>query len=135
MQTTLKLAHGLLLPNKTTKTNKDIPNMTKTSAALCSVVLFLHTACASQSGVNALTEVKQDLNNQLYRECMTDSEKFGYPTSVSGYATLKQFGIHLNVHPSEHCRRAARHIVRRSFTAPNVVAAEAQSTRWPDGKI
>ena len=109
--------------------------MTKTSAALCSVVLFLHTACASQTGVNALTEVKQDLNNQLYRECMTDSEKFGYPTSVSGYATLKQFGIHLNVHPSEHCRRAARHIVRRSFTAPNVVAAETQPTSWPIGKI
>ena len=109
--------------------------MTKTSAALCSVVLFLHTACASQTGVNALTEVKQDLNNQLYRECMTDSEKFGYPTSVSGFATLKNFGISLNITPFEYCKRASRHIVRRSFAAPNVAVTETQTTRWPNGKI
>jgi len=109
--------------------------MTKTSAALCSVVLFLHAACASQTGVNALTNVKQDLNTQLYRQCMMNSEKFGYPTSISDYATLKQFGVHLSITPSEHCRRAARHIVRKSFTAPNAVAAETQPTRWPDGKI
>ena len=109
--------------------------MTKTSAALCSVVLFLHTACASQTGVNALTEVKQDLNNQLYKECMMDSEKFGYPTSVMGFATLKQFGIHLNVHPSEYCRKVAKNIVRKSFTAPNIAATETQTTRWPNGKI
>ena len=109
--------------------------MTKTSAALCSVVIFLHTACASQTGVNALTEVKQDLNNRLYKECMMDSEKFGYPTSVSGFATLKKFGINLNITPFEYCKRASRHIVRRSFTAPNAVAVETQPTRWPDGKI
>ena len=107
--------------------------MTKTSAVLCAVVLFLHTACASQIGVNALGDVKQELSNQLYRACMMDSEKFGYPTSVSGYASLKQFGINLTVHPSEHCRRTARQIVQRSFTAKNAVATETQPTsiaRW-----
>ena len=109
--------------------------MTKTSAALCLVVIFLHTACASQTGVNALTEVKQDLSTQLYRQCMIDSEKFGYPTSVMGFATLKQFGIHLDVHPSEYCRKVAKNIVRKSFTAPNIAATETQPTRLPNGKI
>ena len=109
--------------------------MTKTSAALCSVVIFLHTACASQTGVNALTEVKQDLNNRLYKGCIMDNEQFGDPTSVSGFGTLKKFGINLNITPFEYCKRASRHIVRRSFTAPNVADTETQSTRWPDGKI
>ena len=109
--------------------------MTKTSAASCSVVIFLHTACASQKGVNELTEVKQDLNNRLYKKCMMHSEKFGYPTSQTGFATLKKLGINLNITPFEYCKRASRHIVRRSFTAPNVAVTETQSTRWPDGKI
>ena len=108
--------------------------MTKTSAALCSVVLFLHTACASRTAVNALTEVKHELNNQLYKECILDSKKFGYPTTVSGLTALKQFGIYLNLAPFEYCRRAVRHIIQRSYTAPHIAAAETQSARWPNGK-
>ena len=99
------------------------------------MVIFLHTACASRKGINALTEVKQELNSQLYKECIMDSEKFGYPTTVSGLATLKQFGIYLNLTPFEYCRRAVRHFIHRSFTAPHIAATETQSARWPNGEI
>ena len=98
------------------------------------MVIFLHTACASRTGVNALTEVKKELNRQLYKECIVDRAKFGYPTALSGFATLKQFGINLNLTPFEYCRRAVRHIIQRSYTAPHIAAAETQSARWPNGK-
>ena len=120
---------------QTTKTNEYSPKLTKTSAALRSIVIFLHTACASRTGANELTEVKQELNSQLYKECIVDSEKLGYPTTVSGFAILKQFGIYLNLTPFEYCRRTVRHIIRRSFTAPHIAATETQSARWPNGKI
>ena len=98
--------------------------MTKIAIIITSIIVLFNGGCAGSSGSNAFTDVKQQLNKDIYRQCISNPEKLGYPTSTSGYQTLMSMGVRLNVNPAEFCRRSAYYVANKAFSNPNIAGID-----------
>ena len=59
------------------------------------------------------TEGYKDLaRKEIYRDCMRNTQSYGYPVEASDWGRLRQIGLDVQPDPATHCRTVARNKVK-----------------------